>query len=137
MINLKQKPSIFSIVLLIVFMTGAFCNISAQKKNTSELSKFLILVETTNNGVIKLTCKGGCAWKELTYNITTNDSIQAIDQFGMTTKNESQKSNFIFTIQRTKRGLSFVGIKGTFWKKLSFDCNGNCYQTIDQNGMAE
>ena len=135
--NLKKKSSILSIVLLAFLMIVSSCNLFAQKKKTPDFSKFIILIETTDNGTIKLTCKDGCAWKELSFNMMNNDSIQAIDQYGMTTKNESDNSSFIFTIQHTKQGIKLEGIKGTSWTKLNFSCNGNCYQAIDQNGMTE
>lgn len=134
--NLRQKSSIFSITLFIILIIGASCNIFAQKKVTSEISKFLILVETTNDGGIKLTCKEGCAWKELSFNIPGTEKSQAIDQYGMTSKEESRGSSFLFTIKKTKDGLNFEGLKGTAFKNLSFSCpKGNCHQAIDQNGM--
>ena len=121
--KMKLPPRAFGIVL--------------PQKEYPELSKFLILVETTNEG-IKLTSKEGCAWKELSYNIPGSQS-QAIDQYGMTkskTKEESTNSGFLFTIKKTEEGLSFEGIKGTAWKNLTFTCfKGNCHQFIDQHGM--
>lgn len=135
--NSKKKSSIFSIVLIAILMIVTSFNLFAQKEKAPELSKFLILIETTDNGTIKLTCKNGCTWKELSFKIINNDSTQAIDQFGMTTKNESDNSSFIFTIQHTRQGIKLEGIKGTSWTKLNFSCNGNCHQAIDQNGMTE
>ena len=103
----------------------------------ADLARFLILVETTNEG-IKLTSMGGCAWKELSFN-NPGTKPQAIDEYGMTvnkTKEESASSRFLFTISKTENGLSFQGIKGTAWERLTFSCpKGNCHQAIDQYGM--
>ncbi len=103
----------------------------------TELSKFMILIETGVNG-IKLKGIEGCAWKELSFNVPFAEKAQAIDQYGMTqnrTKEESANSSFLFTITRTDNGIALEGIKGTAWIKLSFSCNGNCQQAINQNGM--
>jgi bla regulator protein BlaR1 len=112
----------------------------ATKVNQS--TKFLILVETINGG-LKLTGQEGCAWKELTF-IIKQDSLQAIDQYGMTTlngenpKEDKDLSNFLFIIEKTKEGISLLGKRGTAWSNLSFSClKGQCYQYIDFNGMTE
>jgi hypothetical protein len=54
------------------------------------------------------------------------------------TVKDANFANFLFTIKKTKEGLSFEGIEGTAWKKLSFSCpKGVCHQYIDQRGMTE
>jgi bla regulator protein BlaR1 len=114
----------------------------SQTDSTPELTKFLILVETTDDGII-LTSEQGCAFKKLTFTLK-DDNTQAVDQFGMSSLNRdktvknSNLANFLFTIKKTKEGLSFEGIEGTAWKKLSFSCpKGKCYQYIDQYGMTD
>ncbi|MFM9950537.1 MAG: hypothetical protein ACKV1O_21550 [Saprospiraceae bacterium] len=110
-------------------------------KIEAPVSGFLILVETTENG-LKLTCQEGCAWGELSFSLKAYQT-QAVDQYGMTSlkrdqpeKNDSL-SNFLFTVKKTKEGLKFEGKEGTAWNELSFKCPGNnCYQHIDQEGMA-
>ena len=141
--NLRQKSSIFSITLFIALLIGASCNILAQNEVTSEVSEFQILVET-NDGGIRLTCKEGCAWKELTFNISETEKAKEIDEYGMTSskanKNteESNLANFLISISKTKVGFAFEGIEGTSWKNLNISCsNNNCYHTIDQNGMTK
>ncbi|HEY5591226.1 MAG TPA: hypothetical protein VIK55_09435 [Paludibacter sp.] len=131
-----MKKITFTITLSVFLMIGAYNSVFSQTETTPELTKFLILVETTDDG-IKLTGQQGCAFKELTFTLKA-DKSQAIDQFGMTSKEESKGSGFLFTIKKTKDGLSFEGLKGTYFKKLSFSCpKGNCHQAIDQRGMTE
>lgn len=112
----------------------------SQTESMAQSSKFLILIETTNQG-LKLTSKEGCAWKELTFTIK-QDKSQAIDMFGMTTvnrdnpKEDQSLSDFLFIITKTKEGISLKGKNGTAWTDLSFSCpKGQCHQYIDFNGM--
>jgi hypothetical protein len=131
-----MKKITFRIALSAFLMIAAYNSVFSQSETTPELTKFLILVETTDDG-IKLTGQQGCVFKELTFTLKA-DKSQAIDQFGMTSKEESKGSSFLFTIKKTKDGLSFEGLKGTYFKKLSFSCpKGNCHQAIDQRGMTE
>jgi hypothetical protein len=69
---------------------------------------------------------------------------QSIDQFGMNTEQRIEKNkdknlaDFLFSITKTKEGISLVGIKGTSWKELSFSCpEDGCKQLIDENGMTD
>ena len=114
----------------------------SQTTSVTQSTKFLILVETTDEG-LKLTGQEGCAWKKLTFKIK-QDNSQAIDQYGMTSlngdnhKEDKDLSNFLFIIEKTKEGISLKGQKGTAWSNLSFSCpKGKCYQYIDFNGMTE
>lgn len=132
----------FGIALFVVLVMSAYNVVSAQTAESQNTAGFLILVETTKDG-IKLTGKQGCAWTELSFTYKSH-SNQAIDQGGMTTLNpgkdekSSDPDGFLFTINKTKDGLSFEGLAGTSWKKLSFTCpNGICHQYIDQNGMTQ
>jgi hypothetical protein len=139
--NLRQKL-IFRIAISIILIIGASRLGFSQTEVAPKLSKFLILVETTNDG-IKLTSQERTAWKDLTFTLKP-DNAHAIDQYGMTSlkrdqpAKDSNLSNFLFTIKKTKDGLSFEGIEGTSWKSLSFSCpKSKCHQYIDQNGMTE
>ena len=124
----------FSIILIIAAIIGS----SAQSQTLNDESDFKIVVESVNNEV-KLSCKNGCAWRELSF---YNTRIQAIDQYGMTnTRGERQNpdsrfANFLFTIEKTADGVNLTGIEGTLWKELSFTCTiGICNQAIDGQGM--
>ena len=136
----SEKISRFRIALIIFLIIGASNDLFSQNVETRKLGDFLILVETTKDG-IKLTGKEGCAWKELSFSYKSH-SNQAIDQYGMTSlkqdldETSNDPSSFLFTINKTKDGLSFEGIVGTAWENLSFSCpKVGCRQYIDQNGM--
>jgi hypothetical protein len=137
----KQK-TIIKIVLFMSFILGSSNLAFSQSVIKTESPKFLILIETTKDG-LKLTGQEGCAWKELTFTIN-QDKPQAIDQFGMTTlkkdqpEKEKNLSHFLFIIQKTQEGISLEGKEGTAWKKLNFSCRDKtCYQYIDYNGMTK
>ena len=133
-----MKTNFVKLVLAIFIFIGILlpgCNL---KDNL----KFRILVETTENG-IKLTSEEGCAFKELSFTLMEGQS-QSIDQFGMNTEQRAEKNkdknlaDFLFSIIKTKEGISLFGIKGTSWKELSFSCpESGCKQLIDENGMAD
>ncbi|REL23930.1 hypothetical protein DYD21_20690 [Rhodohalobacter sp. SW132] len=127
--------------LLAVFLIAglsAFTNDS----ESSELSDFLFVVNTTNDQIL-LNCKKGCAWTELSFSAKTNGNYQAVDQFGMTTtetskivEDSSDLSEFLFKIQKTNNGISLLGLEGSAWTELSFSCYAyNCGQAVDQYGM--
>jgi len=107
----------------------------------SDLTKFLIVIEKTENE-LKLTCQNGCAWKNLSFSSSASKEPQAIDQNGMTTLsrthplNDSELSNFLFTIKAVDDGVRLKGIEGTAWIDLAFNRpEHKWFQAIDQNGM--
>lgn len=124
------------LILAVVLYLGI--NANAQTESDSTSSKFLLLIENTEDG-IKITSSKGCAFKELTFSLKEGQ-IQEIDQFGIRCSDDEIVKDdnltlFRFTIKKVEGGLSFEGIDGTTWKKLSFSCPINCSQLIDQNGM--
>ena len=140
--NQTNPSAIFRIALAFVLMNGAATLAFSQAKIEAPLSGFLILVETTENG-LKLTCQEGCAWGELSFSLN-GYRRQAVDQYGMSSlkREEPEKndrlSNFLFTVKKTKEGLNFEGKEGTAWSELSFKCpDKNCYQYIDKEGMGK
>jgi len=133
---------IFRIALSVVLVIVLSLNLYPQNDTGTDESEFLILVETTDDG-IKLTSEEGCAWKNLSFTLKINEK-QFVDQYGMTSLNrdkpveDNSLANFLFSVVRTEDGLSFEGKEGTTWKKLSFSCQGGkCHQYIDQNGMTK
>lgn len=136
--NLKFN-FIITMTTVILLFAGSACTPVKQSAEATTKSNFLILVETTNDG-IKLSCETGCAWEDLSFTIKEFQP-QDIDQYGMTIgeQNTSKKKNladFHFTIKKTPDGVRLEGIKGTKWENLSFNCPGNgCHQYIDENGM--
>jgi hypothetical protein len=141
---MKQRdPSVIlkAILPFVLIFSGSLTTF-AQTSETPRETPFLIQVETTEDGV-KLTGVAGCAFINLAFTLRPGRA-QAVNQYGMTTIDEhispsSEKlANFLFTISRTRDGLSFEGIQGTAWKKLSFSCpDTECRQLIDQNGMTD
>jgi len=129
---------IFSITVF-VFSLGVSSTLMAQDSQSTELKDFKLVIEKTEDG-IKLQCKKGAAWKELSYR-TCDFKEQAIDEFGMTSvnkktlKSDSKLADFLITIKQTDRGISLKGIKGTAWTDLSFSLSDKGTQSIDQNGM--
>src|SRR6188768_1329736 len=107
--KLKQN-AFLKLPLIIAFIIGASYAVFSQVNFETKTSKFLILVETSEDGV-KLTSQEGCAWKELTFTLS-QDKPQAIDQYGMTSLSKSKPTedknlaNFLFIIKRTKEGIS-------------------------------
>jgi hypothetical protein len=47
------------------------------------------------------------------------------------------ENDFLFSIERTGDGIKLVGMNGTAWKELSFSCDGECEQWIDEYGMTD
>ena len=131
------------IFLILVAIVCFGINGNAHKKSTLETSKFVILIEKTEDG-IKLTSKQGCAFKELTF-LLKKGQTQEIDQFGMRDTNDNVRVNkddslasFRFKITKMSDGpfleIALEGIEGTTWEKLSFGTPKGS-QLIDENGM--
>jgi len=134
---------LLTITLFALLILGTTARALAQGDVHVKVAKFSILVETTP-GEIKLTCSEGCAWKQLSFSTSISGDPQAVDQFGMTTiprnalKEDPLLSNFLFTIKRTKEGVTLEGKEGTIWPSLTFDCpNGQCKRPIDGWGMSD
>jgi hypothetical protein len=140
--KISRRKALLMIALSTISIIGLSNVLFSQTNVAPKMTKFLILVETTDSG-IRLTSKEGCAWKQLSFTIKL-DSIQAIDQFGMTSLKREKSTidntlaNFLFNIKRTKDGVIFEGLEGTAWKILSFSCPKNiCHNYINQIGMTD
>lgn len=126
-----------------VFLFMLPISLTTAQEKSDALSSFLITVQSNNN-TVKLTCKEGCAWKELTYIIEDEKPTQGIDALGMTDaiKNQSKLTpklaDFYFTIEKTENGLNLRSDRGTAWIDLSFSfAKENYAQTIDEFGLKE
>ena len=129
--NLK---SLFTIVTIasILIIGDSILNAQGKKSNGEG---FKITIEKKQNEII-LECHEGCSWKDLTYK--NKKEFQAIDENGMRELNDSQSNqdrNFLFTIKKTKGGVSLKGIKGSAWIDLSFTLKNGQKQMINQGGM--
>lgn len=113
----------------------------AQEQQSTELKDFKIMIENTEDGIIMESLKGS-AWVNLSFSMG-NDKPQAIDEYGMTELDhispakDSILADYLFTITKTRSGITLTGIEGTAWKDLSFTLPQNGKQTIDQFGMTE
>ena len=139
----RISQPLLNITLYALLILGAASSAVAQEDVHVKVAKFSILVETVGDE-IKLTCNDGCAWKQLSFGFPINGDPQAVDQFGMTTiprnalKEDPLISNFLFTIKRTKEGVTIEGKEGTFWPSLTFDyVGGKCVRLIDGWGVTE
>ena len=113
----------------------------AQEKISADLKEFKITIEKTDHGLNMQSDKGS-AWVDLSFNLSEN-KLQAIDENGMTqlgelpTRRNLKFADYLFTITKTKEGITLNGIEGTAWKELSFSLQENGRQAIDQYGMTK
>ena len=124
--------------LLLITMLFTVGQAFAQTKPSVKLSDFEILVENTDDG-LKLISRGGSAWTELTFSLREGDE-QAVDEYGMTeigkvtSKENSDLSNFLFTVTKKDEKVVLKGIEGTSWIELFFTLREDHKVTIDQHG---
>ena len=113
----------------------------AQEKISADLKEFKTTIEKTDHG-LKMQSDMGSAWVDLSFNLSEN-KLQAIDENGMTqlgelpTRKNLKFADYLFTITKTKEGITLNGIEGTAWKELSFSLQENGKQAIDQYGMTK
>ena len=139
----RISQPLLKITLYALLILGTSSSVVAQEDVHVKVAKFSILVETTPDE-IKLTCNDGCTWKQLSFSSSINGDPQAVDQFGWTTiprnalKEDPRLSNFLFTVKRTKEGVTLEGKEGTFWPSLTFDyVGGKCVRPIDGWGVTD
>ncbi len=134
------KTAILNLFIPLFVLTASLGSVAQEKKSTN-LNDFKLVVEKTESG-IKMQGVKGTAWIDLSFTIN-NDRPQAIDEYGMTDLNnvssneDSNLADFLFTITRTDKGIELKGIEGTAWTDLSFSLAENGKQAIDQNGMTK
>jgi hypothetical protein len=127
----------FIVLFLMTFNSESI----AQEKISADLKEFKITIEKTSNG-LKMQSDKGSAWIDLSFSFSDNKP-QAIDEYGMTqlgkvaTSKEPKLADYLFTITKTKDGITLTGIEGTAWKELSFSLQKNRKKVIDQYGMME
>lgn len=125
-------------VLLTISLIISGYQLNGQSNLTNPGPKFKIEIQNTKNG-ISLGGIDGCAWTTLAFNIEVGQS-QNIDNFGMVGKNDPtavntfSHSDFLFSITKTKDGISLDGIKGTSWVHLSFTLPVGKKTVFDESG---
>lgn len=127
--------------LIALFLLTLNYGLIAQEQSSTDLKEFKITIEKTDIG-LKMQGLKGSAWVDLSFSLA-NDKPQAIDEYGMTQLDkvssikDSKLADYLFTITKTKSGITLTGIEGTAWKELCFTLPKNGKQTIDQFGMTE
>jgi hypothetical protein len=133
--------SLLKTILIALFLMTIDSELMAQEKKPADLNEFKITIEKTDNG-LKMQSDKGSGWIDLSFSFSDNKP-QAIDEYGMTklgkitTNKDPKLADYLFTITKTKDGITLTGIKGTAWKELSFSLQKNRKKVIDQYGMME
>ena len=112
------------IILCLCFIASVTGFINAQTP-TQNLSPAITF--KTENGELKLTCKEGCAWKELSFTIPSGQK-QLVTEYGMSSGAEADArphnpslSKFTFSVIKNKRGkVTVKNIEGMSFKKIKF-----------------
>ncbi|MGM0651117.1 MAG: hypothetical protein ACQES1_11515 [Bacteroidota bacterium] len=136
--KLNFKSPVLNLLIVFLVLTAS-SELVAQKKSSSDLKNFKLIVEKTENG-IKMQSLEGSAWINLSFSLN-DDQAQAIDEYGMTdmddpvANKEANLADYLFTISKTDEGIKLKGIHGTAWTDLSFSLAANERKVIDQNGM--
>jgi hypothetical protein len=132
----KQLTLFFSLIL------GSYSISFSQSQTDIKLIPFLILVESTDEG-LQFSCPKGCAWTQLSFSLY-NGEIQAVNTAGMTneiTNNLDVANNladFHFEVSKDEKNIYFKGLKGTAWLELSFSSgNGKHHQYFDEYGSRD
>ena len=128
--------------LHVLLFAAIFISVShAQEKSNAEFKDFKITIENTEKGLNLVSTKGS-AWNELHFEVLPYKPL-TIDAYDETEPNKRKKkkkaelADYIFTIIKTKDGISLTGLKGTAWETLSFSLVENGKQTINQYGMTD
>ena len=138
--QLKLKRLLTKSLLAFFFLT-VISEVIAQAQQSTDLKNFKIIIERDENG-INIKSLEGSAWIDLSFSIA-NNKPQAIDEYGMTkidkvsSAKDSNLADYLFTITKTKSGITLAGIEGTAWKELNFTLSKNGKQMIDRFGMTE
>ncbi|WP_104735446.1 M56 family metallopeptidase [Hanstruepera ponticola] len=135
----KTKTWLKSIVLLplLAILIYSFSTkkevIENSSNSVANSNTFTITIEKDNNE-LKLSCLEGCAWKELTFKDTQNNS-NIIDFYGVSSEKSDDNSDFAFIVESKNNGVNLKSLKGTAWTDLSFTLSSDGKQVIDKNGM--
>lgn len=139
---MKTKTAkLLTTTFIALFVMTVSSELIAEEKNSTDLKEFKITIEKTDNG-LKMQSDKGSAWIDLSISLG-NNKLQAIDEYGMTqlgkvaTNKNPKLADYLFTITKTKDGVTLTGIEGTAWKELSFSLQKNRRQVIDQFGMTK
>jgi hypothetical protein len=127
-----SQPNIFNLNSNVV-------KVNINKKKSTALKEFTIVMESTDDG-IKMECPKGSTWTKLSFTLNNDDS-QAVDEYGMaeldnlSTEKGANLADYLFVVTKTKNKIILKGIEGTNWNVLSFDIPKNKKMAFDQDGV--
>ncbi len=129
----------YNLLILISLVLGTHSVSVAQSETETKLAPFLILVESTDNG-LKFTCPKGCGWTDLSFTLYEGES-QGVNQEGMANmisnqlNQENGLADFHFEVKKDDKNIYLKGMKGTAWLNLSFmSGDGKFHQYFDEYG---
>lgn len=136
-IDMKKLHSFASMLILTIIM---FTSYSTFAQNNSNQNPFSIKANY-ENGELHLKCDSGCSWGELSFTLDDSGNAQLINEFGMTSKKDEQKSNehyahFLISFQKAGSKITCESLSGTDWDKRDFQCiELSCKAVIDKAGV--
>lgn len=121
-------------LFLFLLFVGFQNNVQAQINNENKVSDFDISIEHSASGIFTLLCNKGCAWTKLSFRDGNPEKVYHISNFGM--DEETNNTQFNFSIQYLKKEIILNSIEGTAWTNLAFTLpKGKNTQKIDGYGM--
>lgn len=128
------------VVSLLVFgMLVLGAELFAQSSTENDLKDFKIVLEKNQDGLISMKSLKGSAWLELSFSLDA-DGVQAVDEYGMTkvgtnsSYQDSELTNFLFTVSTTEDGIRLKGLEGTAWTELTFSLDMDEAKEFNQFG---
>lgn len=130
----------YKFTLLFVLFHGFHSLSIAQTETEIKLTPFLILVESTDDG-LKFKCDKGCAWTDLSFALN-EDETQGVNQEGMTRGPDDKAfphellADFHFEVRKDSNGIYFKSLRGTAWLTLDFaSSDGKHHYYFDEYGI--
>jgi len=136
-----KKSTLTTVYALLSFVIFSMSYSSTNAQATEKIGpEFTILVEADSDA-INLECTRGCAWKELSFKLPADGSIQYIDEMGMADKMDNEKrtmdmADFHISLQWNEDKIMCTSSHATGWTDLSFSCAASpCKAVIDASGV--
>lgn len=111
----------FAVLFLFFSFTLPFQNNSNQGEDN------LVIHFTTEGERVNMECLKGCSWEKLTFDVSS-EGPQFVGQNGMLQSADELRElrpglvNFVFSVEKDEKGLSFTGYEGVSWKSTSAHC---------------
>jgi len=128
---------VFTLVLLLSLNLQS----NAQENKRRPIYEHFKIKVTLIGDTVKLSCKEGCAWQELSFSKPYALRGQAINQYGMTKvgnlnllKKDDEFADFLLTINHQGDQLIIKGNKGVHWENLILPCVNGCEEFVSERG---